>query len=204
MIAANPPTGASAEPGALGGGPGEALGSAGWPERPSRGRRRLLPSGMGMRRLSIGPSGGGRRFAARSKASGEPATGTRAGCTITAAGWFASCGACAQAVGAAPMASTATAIRPKAATDRGIVECPSMKLSFAKTTTNDVLRTAVTFMWGEAGRSPNRKQIQRETPKCKSRHQAATRGSPPRRAVPWRASAGRSAAAPPAPRSSSA
>src|SRR5258708_2148020 len=67
------------EAGAPAGGAEEAPAGAGWLARPSRDRRRLLPSGMGMRWLSIGPSGGGRRFAARSDAGGEPATGTRAG-----------------------------------------------------------------------------------------------------------------------------
>jgi hypothetical protein len=123
----------AAEAGAPAGEPAEAPAGARWPAGTSRDRRRLLPSGMGMRRLSIGPSGGGRSFAARPYAGGEPATGTRAGWTITALGTvpetalvsLVSWGCCAQA-GAAPMASTASTRRPAAIADDDMADCPSM------------------------------------------------------------------------------
>src|ERR671912_1466337 len=76
------------------------------------------PAGTFTRRLSIGPGGGAGRFALRSYVPGAPATGTRAGCTMTS---------CAKA-GAAPRTSVASARLRTATEDDGITNCLSTKI----------------------------------------------------------------------------
>jgi hypothetical protein len=103
---------------------GAADAAAGGAEALSRGPRKL-PSGIGMRRLSIGPGGGGRRLAARSAAWGDPGTGTRAGRTTTTPGSFDCCACCAMA-GVAPMISATTAARPLATADDDMTDYPCL------------------------------------------------------------------------------